>query len=358
MAAKPKGKKKGTNKNAGQQKRHTVPPAGRARQGGVAKGGVPPLDAFDNLPKMPPPNLPGVHYDDEMQRWPEKAKSQSGGKGRTKAKAKGKKTKPDEKQEKRNGQRAAPQKARRRRKTLNVAVFLVFVVGCVTFLISMMLKIQNFVIIGESPYTDEEIIAAFGREAGDNLIFSFRAGREEESMEERLPYLEDVQINRRPLDTVVFRVTVAQERYYVEWEDQYAILSPQRKVLGIEAERPEGLVQLTGVSAEAGVTPGHVLDLGDEELQASMDALLEALDGHVFGQNVTRVDISDPLGMSFVWQGRITVKVGSKSNMQVKLDYAYILLTDQEQSRISDTDVGTLDVSGYPTSPNAIFTPG
>lgn len=354
MAKRQNSKPNSTGGSGKGQNRRTVPPAGRARQGGVARGGVPPLDAFDGLQPMPPPDLPGVHYEDVYDRPPEQHHVNTGEK--TQKVQKGTK-KNDQGQRERASQKVTPQKTRRRRKTINVLVFFVFVLVCLGFLVSMMLKIQKFEVVGECPYTQEELVEAFGGEVGDNLIFSFNAGREEESMQRQLPYLEEVRISRRPLNTIVFHVTAATERYYAPWDDGYIVLSDQCKVLAVQDSAPEGLILMTGLGEEATVKTGDPLVLGSEEAQEAMNVLLEALAAHDLAQGMTAVDVSDPIRMSFVWQGRITVQVGSKSNIQAKLDYAYILLTDTEQSGLTEADRGILDVSGYPTSPNAVFSP-
>jgi hypothetical protein len=200
-------------------------------------------------------------------------------------------------------------------------------------------------------------VEAFGGEVGDNLVFSFNAGSEEESMQRQLPYLEQVRIGRRLLNTIVFHVTAATERYYVPWDDGYIILSDKCKVLAVQDSVPEDLILMTGLGEEATVQAGELLMLGSEEVQEAMNVLLEALAAHDLAQGMTAVDVGDAIHMSFVWQGRITVQVGSKSNIQAKLDYAYILLTDTGQSGLTEADKGTLDVSGYPTSPNAVFSP-
>lgn len=334
--------------------------SGNGAQGpGYNTGRVPPINAFDNLPKRRPPNLPGQPgYTEELPAQknegqtgrPSSNKKKEGAQGKDEPKAK--RTAPP----KRNAQKTvAPAKRRRRRKIMGIAVFVVAILLCVTVLGAILLKIDKFEVQGECAYSLEELVAAFGHEEGENLLFSFDAKKEQQNMQQLLPYLESVSIHRRPLGTVVFKVVAAQDYYCVPHNDTFIVLSQRQKVLQIVPTAPDGLVYLEGLEVETAV-PGLPFTLPNEEVQQTLNVLLQGIADYGF-EGVSVVNVADPMRMYFVWQNRFKVVVGSKSNLDAKLNYVNVLLTDTSQSNLTEADRGTLDVSGYPATPNAVYSP-
>lgn len=309
------------------------------------------MDAFANIPKRPPPNLPGMPgYSEEPPQPPpaEKPRRENAQKQEAKGEQPQRKSAGREKN-------VVPAKKRRRHRRRAAVLFLTAVMLCIAFLFVSMLKIQNFELSGECPYTVEDIAEVFGAAQGDNLFFSFDAGDEQERIQQLLPYIEHVNVRRRPLNTVVFQVTPAVETYAVRTGDEYAVLSQSRKVLCMVDTAPDGVVLLEGIE-EAQTRVGFPFSAGDEEVQTALDDLLQALAQHEFA-GVVQVDVSDPMRMSFNWQNRFTIIVGGRSNLDAKLTFVHVLLTDTGQTRFTDADKGTIDVSGYPATPNAIYSP-
>lgn len=355
----------GRKKNKGKVTTPPPRPAQRAPQGGkLTATGVPPLDAFDKMPKRSPPNIPGQPgYRDPLAgnapppaKRSAKKKPQGQGKRTAGAgkQAQGKRTAATGKQS-RTSRSVNPSRRRKRSRRLSGTILLVCIVAIIGFLGAILLKIDTIVVEGESPYTDEEITAMFNAEEGDNLLLSFNAKKEGQNLQERLPYLQEARVHRRPLNTVVIKVSEAVPKYYLYYDKQYVILSDVLKVLQISETRPEGLVRIRGVE-EASVVPGQLFAITDEEQAQSFAALREALARHGIVA-VSDIDVADTLGMSFVWDNRFTIVVGSRNNIDAKLEYVFVLINDTSQSRFTSADKGTIDVSGYPGTPNAIYSP-
>ncbi|MDL2219364.1 FtsQ-type POTRA domain-containing protein [Ruminococcaceae bacterium OttesenSCG-928-O06] len=264
-AAPKKKRKKGARQEDSPPPQQPAAPSAQAR----GSRGVPPLDAFDHVKRLPPPNLPGpgrqtVQFPGPEEEAP-KQKRKKGGQGA----------------EQQPGQeppkRKTPQKPvnpvrRRRRRRIAAALFLVVLVGLGTWLtVSLLFKIEKFEMEGESPYTVEEIAAAFGPAVGD-AMYGFTANTAEERIEEALPYIESVSVRRRLPSTILFRVQVAQEKYYLPWENVFVVLSSQRKVLRTTAEEPQNLTRIDGLSGLA-VEVGRPLGI----TQAALDAATASL---------------------------------------------------------------------------------
>lgn len=159
--------------------------------------------------------------------------------------------------------RVSPARRRRRRFIAVFLTALALIVAGAWYSLVVFFKIEAFVVDGESIYTQQEIEAAFGNEIGEN-IFAFRAGKEAANMLEALPYLESVSVGRKLPGTVVFHVQPAQETYFIEWNGQYAVLSASLKVLRMADEAPQGLVGIYGLS-DLTVVPGQALAVAISE---------------------------------------------------------------------------------------------
>lgn len=241
---------------------------------------VPKQDAFSNLPKRRPPNLPG--YEEEWADY-QRRKQEAGGDTRTGGhtappdKPDKKKTSKDRsgrdgpsktaggaderrKQQQRNQRAKRPvSPARRRRNRRLAAILAIVIVICagVGICFGFLFNIESYTIQGESPYTKEEIVAAFHPREGDNM-FSFSAAEEARAIEQALPYLAEVKIRRRLPSNIVFQVTVAGEKYSMAQGEQVAILSDSRKVLRFADAAPEGLTEIRGLEGVK-VEPGFPL---------------------------------------------------------------------------------------------------
>lgn len=247
---------------------------------------------------------------------------------------------------------------RNRRITAVVLTFLVVVVGIIVS-VRVIFKIEKFsVVLPEDTqmiYTEQEIEQAFIGQIGDGL-FSFNAENAQERIKTALPYIDDITIRRKFPNTVVFRVTPAVESYYVQVaENQYAILSGNLKVLKLTDSVPDNLTYIHG-AGEITAVAGTPLTFTDESKASALNSILETLRGQGI-TDVNWIDISNLGMLSFRWQHRFTILIGSTVDIGTKVEYAMFLIHTPEQSGLTDGDSGTLDVSPYPSG-NASYRPG
>ena len=236
--------------------------------------------------------------------------------------------------------------ARRRRRNRNLlaacAVVLVLSIGIVLSF-TVLFKIKTIEITGDLPYTQEEMLAAFGRKAGDNL-FSFKAQNTQQAMTAALPYLESVTVNRRLPDKVELVATAAVETYMLNSNAGWLVLSASFKVLRIEAQPPTGLVLVLGADAENPAT-GAPLALTDAEKQQALRTLTQTIGAQGF-PSISEIDITNALELSFLYDNRIRVLLGTVNELDAKIDWAkYLCLPGTGEESRAATDRGTLDVS-------------
>ena len=252
--------------------------------------------------------------------------------------------------------RQSSSRARRRRHQRFLAVLLVIVLllGGVVWTGTVLLKINDFSLVGECIYSLEELRAVFGHETGESM-YSFGAGAEARRMEQELPYLEKLVIRRRLPGTVEFVVTPALESYCIQYGGEYAVLSAAQKVLRVTPDAPADLVLITGLG-EAQVQPGYPLLLQDTDRGVVLTMLLEALAVAPLGY-ITRIDAENTAALYFVWENRITVLMGGRQNLEKKTDFVLVLLTDPDERYITSAMRGTLDASRYPEESSVLFSP-
>ena len=196
---------------------------------------------------------------------------------------------------------------------------------------------------GEVAYDASQIMAAFGHAQGENL-FGFNIKDTEQNIAAALPYLENVQIRRRLPDTVIIAVTPAVEVSVVESASGWAVLSQSYKVLRLEAGPPEGLVRINGVLADV-PSPGQPLKLTEEDKLPLLQTLLEKTAAQGLAP-IDEIDLSNTLEISFLYQGRIRVVLGTSNDLDYKLKWAWRMVTPGETSdSLNESDRGTLDVS-------------
>lgn len=241
----------------------------------------------------------------------------------------------------------AEARARKIRRTLlKVAALTVALVagGAVSIHLIFQLKSVEVALpeTGALPYSAAEIKTAFGQPLGDNLL-GFDADAAARRMEEELPYLESVAIERKFPDTVLITVTGAHEDYKIPTSGGWAVLSGAAKVLRVTAEEPQALMELIGVTA-VDPQPGKAAVFDDEEKRRIFGELCTYI-GKYNLVPAAELDLTDPLELSYLYDQRVRIILGTGNDLDYKLGWAARLLTQAVEDGIGPEETGTLDVS-------------
>ena len=208
-------------------------------------------------------------------------------------------------------------------------------------------------------YSSEEILSALGVAGGEN-IFSFDPEAQAQALEQQFPLLEQIQVVRDYPNTVAVRVVEAVPTWTMETSRGWLTLSARMKILDCTGTQPD-LPTLYGgepVSAAPGEqlayppVPQPETGEGEEEAPAVPDGRLTALDTltaalaqHGLLEGVTRIEFADTEQMAFLYQGRISVLLGTLNELEYKLDFAAYLLHNTDGKGCAETDTGRLDCS-------------
>lgn len=258
---------------------------------------------------------------------------------------------------------------RRNRAILGVVLVLIALLVGILLSINLLFKVTGFRV--ENPdkstpadtgvYTEQQIIDQLGIQTGENL-FGFSAAQKTRELSAAMPYLETAEVCISLPGTVVVKVKPATECFKLQLAAGWAVLSDRLKILQIQAEEPSGLILLQGSPAAGqSAAPGSVLELVAQQIlapddaaatmenaQSSVNATLTALVAELDRQGLladtTMLTITDLSEISFLYQGRISVQLGTANNLEYKLRLAAKAIYDPEQG-LAQSDRGTLDVS-------------
>ncbi|HCC00253.1 MAG TPA: hypothetical protein DEP42_03410 [Ruminococcaceae bacterium] len=232
-----------------------------------------------------------------------------------------------------------------------VALILVVVIGIVIFRAAF--PVGNVVIEGKVPYTTERILQAGNIKKGDQF-FGVNTKQITSRLESLLPYVGEAKASVHFPNTVVIQLTQATPVFAVADGSSYALTDDEGKVLQVvtDLQPYSNVASVAGVSVNS-LQPGQSIGAKTMSLYRTAVSILKTLNSAGVKQ-ITSVNVSNQYQISFAYQGRVTVIVGTTADMDTKLQYATYILSKQ----LSSSDKGTLDVSQTAQNGTTIFTPG
>ena len=275
---------------------------------------------------------------------------------------------------------------RRRRaiRRLTALALLLCVIGVGVYLtVTMLFKINTLEVAVDGEvvqevggYSSAEILQALGVHAEEN-IFSFDPAEKAAALEKQFPLLENIRVERDYPNTVVVRTNAATAVYAMQTSGGWLSLSAGLKILDQDSAQPDLIILCGGEPVST--TPGTQLEFEtgpsgpssgsaasdsaasseagpptDKRLE-SLNTLLTALDSSELGADVTRIEFEDPEQMAFLYQGRISVLLGTLNELDYKLRLAKYVLINEDGKGCSPTDTGMLDLSHLSASSSRKF---
>ena len=135
----------------------------------------------------------------------------------------------------------------RRRSSFSAPVVFVLVVLGIIFVMSLLFRVSDIQVEGNTHYTDEEIIRAIDIEPGDNLFF-FNRFAAFARVYSKLPYIENGSVERQLPNKVIITVEETTALAYLELGEEQWTLDHNCKVLGkAAAGELESLIPIVGI---------------------------------------------------------------------------------------------------------------
>lgn len=275
---------------------------------------------------------------------------------------------------------------RRRRaiRRLTALALLLCVIGVGVYLtVTMLFKINTLEVAVDGEvvqevggYSSAEILQALGVHAEEN-IFSFDPAEKAAALEKQFPLLENIRVERDYPNTVVVRTNAAAAVYAMQTSSGWLSLSAGLKILDKDSAQPDLIIlcggepvsttlgtQLEFETGPSGPSSGSAASDSAASSEAgpptdkrleSLNTLLTALDSSELGADVTRIEFEDPEQMAFLYQGRISVLLGTLNELDYKLRLAKYVLLNEDGKGCSPTDTGMLDLSHLSASSSRKF---
>ena len=275
---------------------------------------------------------------------------------------------------------------RRRRaiRRLTALALLLCVIGVGVYLtVTMLFKINTLEVAVDGEvvqevggYSSAEILQALGVHAEEN-IFSFDPAEKAAALEKQFPLLENIRVERDYPNTVVVRTNAATAVYAMQTSSGWLSLSAGLKILDKDSAQPDLIIlcggepvstmpgtQLEFETGPSGASSGSAASDSAASSEAgpptdkrleSLNTLLTALDSSELGADVTRIEFEDPEQMAFLYQGRISVLLGTLNELDYKLRLAKYVLLNEDGKGCSPTDTGMLDLSHLSASSSRKF---
>lgn len=232
-------------------------------------------------------------------------------------------------------------KPRRRSGIGGLVSFLAVVVGII-FVMSVLLRVNEIRVEGNEHYTAQEIINATGLETGDNIFFFDKFSTISRAYT-KLPYLEEVTVERRLPGTVTIRVVESKALAYLAVGDEEWTIDRSCKVLGkAVAGEAEELIPIYGIQPGT-LMIGERLERADgiEERVDYLAALLEQIQERGLAPATRWIDFADTNRVSFKYTDKYQVVIGDSKDVEHKFAMLMYVLT-----QLQEGDVGIIDLSG------------
>ena len=226
------------------------------------------------------------------------------------------------------------------------------VVGALTVGATVFFQVETVAVTGNTRYAQEDVVAASGVQPGDNL---FRLNKTDirRQIEEKLPYVETVELSRSLPSTLVIAVQECAAAAEVEGTGQNWLISQTGKLL----EKSAGNAGVLTVTGLVPLVPREGTYLAVElEEQNRLDGLL------AFLQAVEQLEMSGEVSRVSLTSTRLLLRYRERYDVKLPLtcDFAYKLellqaAANEQEKRMGSAIFGAFDLTREDFS--AIYTP-
>ncbi|MBQ9459262.1 MAG: FtsQ-type POTRA domain-containing protein [Oscillospiraceae bacterium] len=210
-------------------------------------------------------------------------------------------------------------------------------VAAILAAVTLFFRMDHIVVQGCERYSEQDIVGASGLKMGGNLYFLNKYDVKE-AIFAKLPYVEEVRINRKLPDTLLIEVRECKAAAGVSDATELWLISDQGKLLEKTTSVPAGCPLITGASLIA-PAPSAKMDAGKDAAYRTgvVLTLLRESAAHRMRENIGEIEMGDDTALSFTYLGRFTVRLPWTADLDYKLDnLAYVVdnLENNETGRI------------------------
>ena len=229
-----------------------------------------------------------------------------------------------------------------RKRTVSGAILtFAVVVIAIVFLMSVFLRISDISVEGNEHYSDEEIISAIDIEQGDNLFFFDRFAAISRVFA-KLPYVEEVSLERQLPNKVIITVQECKALAYIAVGDENWTIDRSCKVLGKATESElETLIRVDGLDPGTLLIGERLTSAdGDDGIITFISETLYQIQERNLAEHILSLDFSEENGAKMYYGTRFTVILGGRSSV----NYKFAML-ESVLEQLKEGDVGVINLS-------------
>ena len=204
--------------------------------------------------------------------------------------------------------------------------------------------IDEIEVVGESPYSADEISKGSGVDKGDKL-FSFSSVDAEKTLISNLPYISSLEVERNIPDRVTLTVKSENPVYYTEIYGKIYLMSETLRILGEAGEADlSGLTWLRMSGVKEAVF-GEVPVMRNETAQKQLQSVTDSINASDLDGRITHIDLRDIYKLEIVCDNKYLLVLGEYVEVDTKLLIASGVLEDDMFKTSNKARVDLSDLS-------------
>lgn len=239
---------------------------------------------------------------------------------------------------------------RRRGSILLRLVTMLVVVAVFVFGLAIFFKITEIQVTGNNVYTAEEVVSASGLEMGDNLVTVSKSAVVGKILA-KLPYVEEISMERVLPGTVVIHVVESDVIYTVDGDDGGEwLINGSGKILA-KADASADYPHLSGVTAQAPEIGSQITSEEQAENLTAALELLPLLEESEYISQVTEIQVDKTYDIVVLYGDTYEIHLGGTEQLEYKMEYLAAILDEPQVA-----EGGIIDLS-LEESSVAVFKP-
>lgn len=221
----------------------------------------------------------------------------------------------------------------RRKLILQIVIWLVAAVLLIAALFAAckyFFSIETIVVDGTGHYSFTEITEACSLEKGQMLL-TVSEKKISQTLTDRFAFVRSVSVDKQYPSTIVITIDEELPEFYFEMSGEYFLVTRSLKVLDRFALEDKLLerypeVMRVLIPQPSRVIVGEQVGFATASKSRHTDEVLTMLAASRLMDGITAIDLSDRFDITIVYEDRITVRMGSATDFEDKLDLSLAMI--------------------------------
>lgn len=234
----------------------------------------------------------------------------------------------------------AKKKKTKKRKIVAFYTFLiVLLISVITVLsLTVFFNISKITVIGNEHYSVQKIVEVSGLEKGQNM-FRLNKFKIIENLKKELPYLSNVEINRKLPVAITITVTESQPFLCINTSKGSYLLDESLKILEKTDTAPSGVASVSGIKITNAKIGEPLVDKNGR--QDHLKQLCETMQKHFGYGRVTKITIKEVYDITVKYEDRVLIKFGTLENIDQKVQLVKYVLDENSPNEHAQIDVSS-----------------